>query len=304
MESEQATIYTGIWTDWSHGSILGKRLRLSASHAQLLTAFIVLFITWVGVEAWTLAAFAIHQAGVPSRHCDILRAQQQVIIRNTDSSASATLALIQHAWAWPWTGGLRLSAWRSVYLCVSAVLLMLFFQGMATIVSLLLITTSGDLRLIAGSNCGYLNYSGLGINDFDVEMLNDTRSAAECVRSCYYRGNRLSQCTTYVTERLPRKANTAVPCPFNTAVCLPEVSAHRMASGYLSSMQHFGINFPENESVEYRKVSKCALHNQAGYTTNDSASMRYFYGNPPGRTTDFSFEQFHVLTTYQAQGIG
>lgn len=61
---EQSTgysAYTGVWTNWSHGRIFGLTLTLSHRNGAFLTAFLALFVTFVGTCFWRITKFALHQ---------------------------------------------------------------------------------------------------------------------------------------------------------------------------------------------------------------------------------------------------
>lgn len=46
--SSQPTVYLGLWTNWSRGSVLGETLTISRKDGDLLIALTVFFVTLVG----------------------------------------------------------------------------------------------------------------------------------------------------------------------------------------------------------------------------------------------------------------
>jgi hypothetical protein len=45
MESEHESVYLGIWTNWSHGSVAGLTLTTTLQNGGLLIAFLALFVS-------------------------------------------------------------------------------------------------------------------------------------------------------------------------------------------------------------------------------------------------------------------
>lgn len=93
-------IYTGVWTDWSHGRIHGATIALSAQDAGSLTAFLALFVTVSAGHLWRIISFVVHQFQSSQKPRDALHHQQQAIFKNTTSPAALIWEFTLLSWAW------------------------------------------------------------------------------------------------------------------------------------------------------------------------------------------------------------
>lgn len=77
---------------------------------------------------------------------------------------------------------------------------------------------------------------------------------------------------------------TNATCPFpDPAICRSENATIRLDSGYLDSNDHFGLNTPVHERLQWRYVLQCAPLVTEGYTfevtdPNNATWARYNYG--------------------------
>src|SRR5689334_19332660 len=53
-------IYRGVWTNWSHGKVLGSTLTLTQRDGNLLVAFLALFVAYAGTSFFHLTCFVLH----------------------------------------------------------------------------------------------------------------------------------------------------------------------------------------------------------------------------------------------------
>ena len=93
-------IYSGVWTDWSHGRLRGTTLTLSAQSAGFLTAFLSLFVTVSAAHIWRIITYVVHQLHSSPEPRDALHHQQQIMFKNTSSPASLAWESILLAWSW------------------------------------------------------------------------------------------------------------------------------------------------------------------------------------------------------------
>lgn len=94
-------VYTGVWTNWSRGSIMGATSTLSQADANLLIAFIAFFVALVGTRFWRISCFIAHVFIYSrSQSQDGLYHQRQALLRNAFSSEAGLLNLFQLSWAW------------------------------------------------------------------------------------------------------------------------------------------------------------------------------------------------------------
>lgn len=92
-------IYTGVWTNWSHGAVFGRTLTIDRRDGDLLIAFIALFVTIVGTSFWRLACFALHSFFSSEATRDGIYHQRQAILRNSANGANGLWRLGQTQWA-------------------------------------------------------------------------------------------------------------------------------------------------------------------------------------------------------------
>lgn len=94
----ETSIYTGFWTNWSYGSIQGATITLNNRDGGLLTAFVALFVTFVGRRLWRLFCFVAHMLHTKKIQQDGLYHQRQAILRNAASGLDALEQFVQLVW--------------------------------------------------------------------------------------------------------------------------------------------------------------------------------------------------------------
>lgn len=92
-------VYTGIWTNWSRGKIMGATLTLNRQDADLLIAFSAFFIAFISTRTWRILCFCFHRSFSTSSPQDIVYHQRQVILRNSNSPENSIYLLWQLLWA-------------------------------------------------------------------------------------------------------------------------------------------------------------------------------------------------------------
>ena len=124
---------------------------------------------------------------------------------------------------------------------------------------------AGNETLIRSPDCGSLNLtantdSQQSLAAFNSVDVNDTLAATTYSRACYGGSQSLLQCTQYPQQQLPWKITQNATCPFTHDICIDGVSsAYEMDSGPIDSHDALGINAPNSERVQYRKVTTCKL---------------------------------------------
>lgn len=95
------SVYTGVWINWSHGRVRGATLTLTHRDGGLLTAFLALFVTVVGISFWRLFCFAMHtRFSAMNVSQDGLYHQRQAVLRNAATSTIGLRYFVQMVWAW------------------------------------------------------------------------------------------------------------------------------------------------------------------------------------------------------------
>ncbi|KAI0101019.1 hypothetical protein GGR51DRAFT_575138 [Nemania sp. FL0031] len=277
-------VHIGLWTNWSHGIVLGSTLTLSRDNANLLIGAITFFITVVGVYIWKIVSFSLHAYYSDPSPRDGLYHQRQVIIRNSSSAAGTVLTLINLIWAW-----------RKVtksWLRVLPLLLLTTLTAIALAVASIFASriATGSEVLLTGSGCGmvvpdFFEPSLTEVfTDYTPYLADFLSQAAIYASQCY--GSSSSSalgCGIFVKPYLKAKTiNANAPCPF-PSLCKTADSNLFLDTGLLNSHHDFGINAPEKERFLFRMTLACAPLKSEGYSksynvSQDRSYTQYFYG--------------------------
>lgn len=278
-------IYTGTWINWSEGRIRGSTLTLSAFDSQVFSAAIALFVSFVGTYLWKILRLVAHQIRVPGGPVDGLYHQQQVSLRNSRAALDTVEEFALQAFAW--RNGRASRAYRRTLPWIVAMLA--FFAGwslLSIFSSEILVRSSSKLRLLKPGVCGDVSFDVLKKDNFELmHALNSnmTLAAKTWAEQCY--GGRADpvKCDLFPIPAINWKANAA-KCPFSE-VCYDKDLGFEMDTGIISSWA-LGINQPEAESVQYRRISTCAPLNTQNYVRKsdphgsqlEDLYDKYFYG--------------------------
>jgi hypothetical protein len=257
----ESAIYTGPWVDWSRGAIIGSTITLSGRSASVLTAVLALFVTIVGSCLWKILSFIFHQCSASPEARDGVYHQHQLVFRNTGSPFEATKSFADIAWYWRKNG--RRPWARSLPLALFALVFLLAF-GAASVLTSLVTRAAGAQRLIVNDQCGYFAFDPEAtLQERTLAMqykdLNDTLTAAEYARQCYYDDTSLNNrlwCQMYTTTSIEWTA-TDTACPFDSSICTVP-AAYKMDTGIIDSRKDLGINTPHSSRVGFRKVTTCS----------------------------------------------
>ncbi|KAF2138136.1 uncharacterized protein K452DRAFT_361593 [Aplosporella prunicola CBS 121167] len=289
-------VHIGTWTNWSRGPVFGATLTLNQQQGSLLIAFVAFFITMVGASFWRISCFVFHRIYSTRAARDGLHHQRQAILRNSANAASGFLALIQVGWAWR-------QYWR-VSPVIAYTLICLGAFAIASGFSSQISSAMGDELLISSPNCGLLvhrfsnslsSFEGI-LNPYWTKRL---VSATDYAQQCYSSNssNVGLQCGTFIKKRLPTLVKRNASCPFEGGICRSNTSNLLLDTGFLNSLEHFGVNTPSRERFLWRKVVHCAPLVTEGYTMQYNFSdadggqsyMRYYYGKHFGKA-DFTYQ--------------
>lgn len=289
-------VHLGLWTNWSRGPVFGATLTLTQSNANLLIAFVAFFVTYVGTRFWRVACLVLHFVYSSRAPRDALYHQRQAILRNASSAEDGLYTILCLGRAWrkiarqTWHRILPLAIFT--VLCVAGWTLAAGFSSKIS-------TAVGNEVLLVGSNCGALD-SDLDVTLSDKELFynpytaKQLQSAGIYAQQCYDKDAGDSQyCTTYVQKSLNYTVSTNASCPFDKTICLSDDTNIIVDTGYLDSHEHFGLNAPESERFQYRRVLHCAPLTTVNYTaqrniSSDRSSTRYMYGH--GSVANWTYE--------------
>lgn len=286
-----ASTYTGPWINWSRGRILGATITLDQRDGGLLTAFLALFVSAAGAATWKITCYILHQSRTAPDSADGLHHQQQAILCNSATPVGASWQLAQLAWYW--RKHVVKPVIRTLPLIALALLNFIFF-GVASVFSSEVTRGAGNETLIQPTNCGLLNYSSGNWGGVRVASLvgsNYTWAASTYARACYENSYDPLTCSQYAVPNLSWTTNRNATCPFASEICLygDEPAAYEMDTGLLDSHHHLGINAPEVNRLQLRKVTTCSPIQTKGfadrYNVTDPANQafgdmleRYMYG--------------------------
>ncbi|KAH6984372.1 hypothetical protein BKA56DRAFT_716781 [Ilyonectria sp. MPI-CAGE-AT-0026] len=302
-------VFQGVWTDWENGG--AKILTASPRNSQLLASFLSLFITFTGTRLWHLVAFCLHQFRDDNGSKDGLHHQRQVILRNSANATGTVWPLIQQAWAWRGLARKNLqrsSAWIFLVLgyAISSGVIAVFTASEIALngETRRLIRPPSDRGAFDSSNCGFLTTRDAYNNDEDALLvrLYDTNQAAMYARECYNGTSRGIEvnCKLFTQPSIPWKSRTNAPCPFGAEVCRPNVSAFEADTGLINARSYFGINGPDSDILQYRKLVTCTplAVDDRYVTTIRGPSPTCFLGKPLSSYTHTDLKSSDTLFSY------
>ncbi|KAI9149485.1 cytochrome p450 protein [Paramyrothecium foliicola] len=260
-------VYVGLWTDWSHGPVMGKTLTVTGSDGALIIAFVAFFITMIGSQVWRIICFILHRLYSAPRAQDALHNQRQVILRNSASPVGGAWELVKLTLAW------RNAQARSLMRLLPLVL------GTAVIACALVMASGFSSQillrsevLIAGGHCGLIKDHIENVRDHLLHIrLYWTRTyemAASYAQRCYREDSQTSDCGFMAKKSLPMTIDSRADCPFNESLCLSGDSNILIDSGLLDSHDDLGMNSPPESRFQYREVLHCAPLTTDGHRSN------------------------------------
>jgi hypothetical protein len=288
---QENSVFLGVWTDWSHGSISGATLTLTQRNGGFLIAFIALFVTLTGGRFWAIAAFITHILHSTQTAQDGIYQQRQAILCNTNSSASALWKMLRLSWAW--RRHRRASLFKKIFPSMLLSFLILSVSAVATIFSSRVATSTGGEVLVSGSNCGLSRaFSNLTVEEYDAAAGYHTireQFSLNYASRCYRNDSLAEDCPTFPRKNLAFNFTRNVACPFpgKERICRDAYGAVRLDSGYINGHSDLGINAAPQNRFLYRSVLECAPLLNQGYTRRDIPERRqsispvisYFYGS-------------------------
>lgn len=258
-------VYTGVWINWSQGSLLGSTLTLSSQQAGYLSSALGVFVTLVGSQAWVVLSYIIHQMNA-KESSDGLKRQQQIILRNSGSAAGVVWQLICLPFAWRRSGPNPSKIFppshylgRSVLPLLPALITFVAFSA-AGVFSSQINKAAGNEVLLSGDFCGQWTFLDTNTENYVNKLNNDTLVAANYARYCYGGGSTLSSlCGTYRQQQVFWSVNQNATCPFQAGLCqFSNNAALQLDTGYMDSHRVLGLNSAPADRVNFRRVTTCA----------------------------------------------
>lgn len=284
-------VYTGTWTNWSRGKIMGATLTLKRSDADFLIAFTAFFIAFISTRTWRILCFCFYRLFSTSSSQDAVYHQRQAILRNSSSPENGMYLFWQLLWAvrhWK-----RSSRILPTIVTATACTIAFTFAG---VYSSRISTSMGNEVLVSSTNCGAAVLPGL-MEDanrflaFQPYSAKKVMDAANYAQRCYL-DNSGADCSLFVTPRLQSKQDFNASCPFGRNMCRNQSGNIRLDSGYVDSHEHLGLNAPAGQRILWRHVVHCAPLVTEGFTSqenNSQAFVRYHYGNRTLSKSDLDY---------------
>lgn len=289
-------VYLGVWTNWSHGQILGLTLTLTRRNGAFLTAFLALYVTFTGTCFWRIGRFALHQYLSSDAAEDTLYHQRQSILRNSASGTNGLISLSRVMIS------CRSKTRRALYRILPLIIMTLLFTtlfAVASIFSARIGSEMDDEVLITGRSCGQLISEGVIDGDTRSNVIapyesKDTNTLANYVQRCYSNISDTDSCGPYVKGYLPRTVDRNATCPFKENICLYKDRNIKLDTGHIDTHHDMGMNAPPHLRMTVRHITHCAPLVTNGYKrpynySKDITYMRYYYGKVNPKLNDLNF---------------
>ncbi|KAF8537382.1 hypothetical protein BDD12DRAFT_887763 [Trichophaea hybrida] len=276
-------IYTGVWTNYSRGTIFGSTLTLTDARATALVSFLAVLITHTSTRSFKILRYISYHLRSHEIARDGLARQQDVLLRNAETD-TAMLPIVPWI-AWKWRGHTRNPFRRSTALFVITLLHTVAFIAAGVATSF--VAAGNDQPVIAkGSQCGYWTIrekSVAPISKLHSDMLKQGTATRAYARLCYDGEDEgRSECKVFSRTKLTWKETNNATCPFGGGICLEgEAAAYTMDTG-LQSSEELGINSPHKLQWQHRMT--CAPLKTEGYTV-----YRVGGGNFGENVTDYMY---------------
>lgn len=243
-QSTDIPVYTGVWTNWSHGPIAGITLTLTHKNGALLTAFLGSFITYVGTNFWRIMSFILHQLYSSDTPSNGHYHQTQAILRNSEDSIVSLSRFIKISWAWR----TQRPFYRSIPLLTITILSIVAFAAASTFAAKVS-SAMGNEVLIWSSNCGsfLIDYhknlsTGVGWSIWSSYQSKTINSFANYAQTCYKGVSKAEGCSSFVKQRLTSHIDRNATCPFEDRICRHQDQNIKLDTFRLESATKFSIH--------------------------------------------------------------
>ncbi|KAJ8133021.1 hypothetical protein O1611_g602 [Lasiodiplodia mahajangana] len=279
--TEYYPVHTGLWTNWSRGSIFGPTLTLKRQDADLLIAFTAFFIAIVSSRVWRIICFAFHRHYATPTQQGVMYHQCQAILRNSSNAENGIQLLTRVLWNnRSKKGRVRLATTVIVAgLCIAA---FSAAGGFSSQIS----TSAGTEVLIKSVNCGHDRadfHSDDGALPYLPIVAEAINNAANYAQQCYSSSTGILNCGRFVTKSIASDIDTQAKCPFSNGICRLKSENLRVDSGFINSHDHLGLNSPPDERMLARNILHCAPMKTEGFSsqlsTNFGNITLYHYGS-------------------------
>jgi hypothetical protein len=272
-------IYIGVWTNWSHGKILGSTLTLTQRDGSFLIAFLALFVSFTGTCCFRITCFALHHLFSSKSSKDALHHQRQALLRNASSGTSAFSSFFQLLWSRRHFRQQQRPLKRIIPLLLHSAIVIVAF-AIAGVFSSRITALTGDQVLIKSpfnKPFDILNVSEKTATEkitlADPHASQQMNTFLNYAQDCYVSHNVSSEaCKIFVKQRLPQSIEKNAVCPFHVNICRSQWGNIKIDSGYIDSREDLGLNTPEKYRFKIRSILHCAPLKTEGYVSRTVAS--------------------------------
>ncbi|KAI9159170.1 MFS-type efflux transporter MFS1 [Paramyrothecium foliicola] len=283
MSDSSLPVQLGLWTNWSHGPVLGKTLTVSRTDGALIIAFVAFFVTITGSQLWRIICFFLHSAYSSPQPGDAIYNQRQAILRNSSSPISSLWEFTQVMIAWRKSTSLSFGKLLPVSLCAAfSAGALIVASGFSSRVAF------GDEVLIDGDHCGIVSTNNAAMVDdilLRIQLYHavTTERHAAYAQRCYMRDANEEGCNTLARKSLPITIDRSANCPFKDSLCITQNANILLDTGPLDSHWDLGVNSPPDLRFQYRRTFHCAPLTTTDYKSNitdarNRTYTRYTYG--------------------------
>jgi hypothetical protein len=255
--------------------VLGATVTISATSANVLIAFLALYVAWTATNSWAILCFIAYQLRWTDKAEDGLFWQVQALFRSEVSDIGMAARLAEVAWCWK-RRTKRVAARISPIILICIVHFSIF--AVAGLFSSRIADAANEVLLVPSNHCGTpdITFSTatshsqpLSLEELDDldslvvgtrQSLQDTK---EISRTCYSRldgtvpDSYSSVCQHMIVPSIASAINRSDECPFESAACASSVLS--MDTGLLDSHTHFGINSPRKDRIQFRRRTTCTI---------------------------------------------
>ena len=280
--SAEYPVHVGYWTNWSYGRITGATITLDSRQGTFLTAFLAVFVTFVGNRLWKIICFGLHQCLSSGKAEDGIYHQRQMILRNSTNEINSLGNLLSMLLAW------RKKADRPFYRMLPLIGLSMICVpafAVASIFSSKISSAMGNEVLISSPSCGIPSENTQDPQKlqtiFSPWFSRQMSTSANYARKCYSNAS-VDGCGPFIRRQLPSTVDRNASCPFES-LCRNKDNNIKLDTGFLNSHTDLGLNAPQNLRFTMRIVNHCAPlisegHKKPFNYSDDLSYVRYFYG--------------------------
>ena len=307
---DQYPIYTGFWINWSRGKVMGATLTLRQSDANLLMAFIALFIAFVTARVWRILCFILHQVYSVSYPQNAAYHQRQAILCNSASPENGARLLFHLLFVGRHSSNCdRFRTSISAIMAIVCICCSTAAGGLSSLIS----TAVGNEVLLKSANCGRIlmpetpepierTSAYLACISYGAQQIGNAENYAQ---QCYSDDSTgVLECGRFAEKNLPVYTDTMAACPFEEEMCRSPSENLRIDTGHIDSHDGFSLNTPTNRRITWRNVLHCAPLATKEFTSYRSTSTGnltvYNYGLEASGTLNGTYAAQSVESQYKA----